>query len=231
MAQEWGSQCILIVVGRDVSKLEQTVSLAAALGTVAFALPADLTIEQQVRELFDEVKSRFGRLDLLFNNAGKSLPVTAIEDLELKDWEDVLKINLTASFLCTKYAIRIMKEQTPQGGRIINNGSIAAYAPRPGALAYTCSKHGISGLTKSTALDGRKHNIACGQVDIGNTMSDMTANTNKGLLQADGSIKPEPVCDVADVARAVLYMASLPLATNVLNMTVMATTMPFIGRG
>lgn len=232
MAEQWGRNCQLVAVGRRQEMLDETAKLVYAHGSSpCLTISADLTSEAQVRDVFDQVKTKFGRLDVLFNNAGKSLPGTSIEDLELKDFEEVMKTNVTASFLCTKYAIKIMKEQQPQGGRIINNGSIAAYAPRPEALAYTCSKHAISGLTKSTSLDGRKYNIACGQIDIGNTASDMTAQMNKGMLQADGSTKPEPVCDVLDVAKAVLYMASLPLSTNVFNMTVMATTMPYIGRG
>lgn len=234
MARQWGRECYLIAVGRTFDKLKETVekvAKAALFGAVCECYVADLTVESDVKELFEWVSSKFGRIDVLFNNAGRSLPATPIEDLSMSDFENVMRTNLTSTFLCTKYAIQLMKRQQPQGGRIINNGSIAAHTPRPESLAYTCSKHAILGLTKSTALDGRKHNIACSQVDIGNAASDMTKVMTEGVMQADGSVKPEPLCDVADVAKAVTFMASLPLSTNVLNMTVMATAMPYVGRG
>src|SRR5207253_9320869 len=181
--------------------------------------------------LFEKTTNTFGRMDLLFNNAGTTAASVPLEDLPFDEWRHVIDVNLTGAFLCTQAAFRLMKEQTPQGGRIINNGSISAHAPRPNSAPYTATKHAVTGLTKSTALDGRKYNIACGQIDIGNAETEMTARMKQGVLQANGEVAVEPTMDVEHVARAVLYMAGLPLDANVLFMTVMATTMPFVGRG
>ena len=181
--------------------------------------------------MFAKTKEAFGRLDLLFNNAGIGAPAVPLEELTFEQWQAVVQTNLTGAFLCTQEAFRLMKSQTPRGGRIINNGSISAQTPRPNSAPYTATKHAISGLTKSTALDGREFDIACGQIDIGNAATEMTARMKRGVLQADGRLAPEPTMDVDAVARAVVYMASLPLDTNVLFMTVMATKMPFVGRG
>ncbi len=194
-------------------------------------MPTDLTDADSVAGLFRAVKQAFGRLDLLFNNAGAGAPPMPLEDLTLAQWRAVIDVNLTGAFLCTQAAFRLMKDQSPRGGRIINNGSISAHAPRPNSAPYTASKHAITGLTRSTALDGRKYDIACGQIDIGNAATDMTAKMKAGVPQADGQLAVEPTMDVENVARAVLYMASLPLDANVLFMTVMATKMPFVGRG
>ncbi len=184
-----------------------------------------------VGALFDAVKATFGRLDLLFNNAGTGAPAVPLEDLTSEQWRRVVDTNLTGAFLCTQGAFRLMKEQTPRGGRIINNGSLSAHTPRPHSAPYTATKHAITGLTKATALDGRKHDIACGQIDIGNAETEMTARMKAGVLQANGTVAAEPTMDVGIVARAVVYMASLPLDANVLFLTVMATHMPFVGRG
>jgi NAD(P)-dependent dehydrogenase (short-subunit alcohol dehydrogenase family) len=184
-----------------------------------------------VRALFAKTKEAFGRLDLLFNNAGIGAPAVPLEELAFEQWQAVVQTNLTGAFLCTQEAFRLMKHQSPRGGRIINNGSISAQTPRPNSAPYTATKHAISGLTKSTALDGREFDIACGQIDIGNAATEMTARMKRGVLQANGSLATEPTMDVDAVARAVVYMASLPLDTNVLFMTVMATRMPFVGRG
>jgi NAD(P)-dependent dehydrogenase (short-subunit alcohol dehydrogenase family) len=191
----------------------------------------DVTDEASVRALFDRAVTRFGRVDLLFNNAGSGAPPREIDEIPLAEWQAVVAVNLTGAFLCTREAFRIMRRQDPRGGRIINNGSISAYTPRPRSIAYTATKHAVTGLTKSTALDGRAYNIACGQIDIGNAATDMTGRMAEGVLQADGSIRPEPRMAVEDVARAVVYMAGLPLDANVASMTVMATGMPFAGRG
>jgi NAD(P)-dependent dehydrogenase (short-subunit alcohol dehydrogenase family) len=216
------------VTGRRAEPLNE---VAAQSGANTIAIPADVTSEQSVGELFAKVKEKFGRLDVLFNNAGTIAPAVNMEDLTLAQWQAVVDTNITGVFLCTQAAIRIMKAQQPQGGRIINNGSISATAPRPNSAPYTASKHAVHGLTKSTALDGRKYNIACGQIDIGNTATPMAAQMSKGVLQADLSTKVEPTFDVKHVADAVLYMAGLPLDANVLSLTVMATAMPFVGRG
>jgi NAD(P)-dependent dehydrogenase (short-subunit alcohol dehydrogenase family) len=194
-------------------------------------VPTDVTDPVAVRRLFETTKTIFGRLDLLFNNAGSGAPAIPLEDLTFEQWRRVIDVNLTGAFLCTQEAFRLMKEQTPRGGRIINNGSISAHAPRPNSAPYTASKHAITGLTKSTALDGRKYDIACGQIDIGNAETELTARMKQGILQANGSIAVEPTMDVEHVARAVVYMASLPLDANVLSLTVMASKMPFVGRG
>jgi NAD(P)-dependent dehydrogenase (short-subunit alcohol dehydrogenase family) len=184
-----------------------------------------------VTHLFGAVTERFGRVDLLFNNAGMVSRPTPIEDMTLDDWQDAVATNLTGAFLCTRAAVRLMRDQHPQGGRIINNGSISAYSPRPDSVAYTATKHAITGLTRSTALDGRRHNIACGQIDIGNAATAINQDGAAQLRQPDGSIRTEPTMSADDVARAVVYMASLPLDANVLSLTVMATAMPFVGRG
>jgi NAD(P)-dependent dehydrogenase (short-subunit alcohol dehydrogenase family) len=222
-----GDGWTVVIAGRRRDSLEAV----AAAGPRLFPVPADVTDEASVRELFDTVVERHGRVDLLFNNAGTGAPAVDIDAHELSAWNHVVAVNLTGSFLCTREAFRVMRRQTPQGGRIINNGSISAHAPRPRSIAYTATKHAITGLTKSTALDGRPFDIACGQIDIGNAATDMAGGFVAGTAQADGSVRPEPVMDVANVARAVLYMAGLPLDANVATMTVMATKMPFIGRG
>jgi NAD(P)-dependent dehydrogenase (short-subunit alcohol dehydrogenase family) len=202
-----------------------------APGVTALAVPTDITDASSVAALFARTKSEFGRLDLLVNNAGIGAPAIPLEDLTFDQWKNVVDTNLTGAFLCTQEAFRIMKAQDPRGGRIINNGSVSAYAPRPLSAPYTATKHAILGLTKSTSLDGRPYDIACGQIDIGNAATEMTARISTGALQANGSVEAEPTIDAKNVADAVVYMASLPLTANVLNMTVMATKMPFVGRG
>ena len=217
------------LAGRRKEPLEEAVREAG--DSKAIAVPTDVTDPVSVKALFAQVKERFGRLDLLFNNAGTSAPAIPFEDLSFEQWRTVVDTNLTGSFLCAQEAFRMMKEQQPQGGRIVNNGSISAHTPRPLSAPYTSTKHAITGLTKSLALDGRPYDIACGQVDIGNAATPMTERMTAGVLQPDGSKKPEPRMDPAHVASAVVYMASLPLDANVLFMTVMATKMPFVGRG
>ncbi|MDB5430115.1 MAG: 3-oxoacyl-ACP reductase [Caulobacter sp.] len=221
--------CVALV-GRRAEALEETAALA---GDPAATLPCpgDVTDDAQVRAVFEAARARFGRLDLLFNNAGTGAPPVAFEDLDAAVWRRVVEVNLTGVFLCTQAAFRLFKGQDPQGGRIINNGSISAHAPRPRSAAYTATKHAITGLTKSTALDGRAFGIACGQIDIGNAATEMTQRMSGGVPQADGTLKPEPTMDVSAVADAVVYMAGLPPEANVQFMTVMATAMPFIGRG
>jgi NAD(P)-dependent dehydrogenase (short-subunit alcohol dehydrogenase family) len=219
------------VAGRRPQPLEATVAEGVAAGGELLAVPADVTDPASVRALFARVRETFGRLDLLFNNAGQGAPAVPLEDLSYEQWRSVVDTNLTGAFLCTQEAFRIMKSQVPRGGRIINNGSISAHAPRPDSAPYTASKHGITGLTKSTALDGRRYDIACGQIDIGNAATEMTQRMAGGVPQANGTLAPEPTMDLEHVARAVVYMASLPLESNVLFMTVMATKMPFVGRG
>jgi NAD(P)-dependent dehydrogenase (short-subunit alcohol dehydrogenase family) len=219
------------VAGRRPQPLEATVAEGVAAGGELLAVPADVTDPASVRALFARVRETFGRLDLLFNNAGQGAPAVPLEDLSYEQWRSVVDTNLTGAFLCTQEAFRIMKSQVPRGGRIINNGSISAHAPRPDSAPYTASKHGITGLTKSTALDGRRYDIACGQIDIGNAATEMTQRMAGGVPQANGTLAPEPTMDLEYVARAVVYMASLPLESNVLFMTVMATKMPFVGRG
>src|SRR5471030_508612 len=204
----------VILAGRNIEKLEQAVAQLAQGQAVARQL--DVTSPQSVAALFTEIQQTFGRLDLLFNNAGNNVKDVPIEELAVEDWLSVINTNLTGTFLCTQASVKLMKQQSPQGGRIINNGSISAQAPRPNSSPYTATKHAITGLTKSTALDGRKYDIACGQIDIGNAASAMTARMSGGVPQADGSIKPEPTMDVEDVARSVVFMASLPLDSNVL---------------
>ena len=221
------------LAGRRRDRLEQAVAESGALGTRALIVPTDVADVKSVSELFEKAKSAFGRLDLLFNNAGVGAPPVDLDELSFEQWKNVVDINLTGAFLCTQQAFRMMKTQAPMGGRIINNGSISAHAPRPNSAPYTATKHAITGLTKSTSLDGRAFDIACGQIDIGNAQTDLTARMTmgQGVPQANGQLAHEPVMDVADVAAAVVYMAGLPLTANVQFMTVMATKMPFIGRG
>jgi NAD(P)-dependent dehydrogenase (short-subunit alcohol dehydrogenase family) len=221
----------VVVAGRRSEALTETVAQAAAEGWDMLAIPADVADPSSVRALFARVLDAFTRLDLLFNNAGTGAPSVPLEDLSYEQWRRVVDTNLTGAFLCTQEAIKLMKSQVPRGGRIVNNGSISAHSPRPNSAPYTATKHGITGLTKSTSLDCRKYDIACGQIDIGNAATDMTLAMTKGVQQANGELAVEPRIDVQDVARAVVYMASLPLDTNVQFMTVMATNMPFIGRG
>ena len=217
--------------GRRSDRLAAAVESAGEAASRCLAVSTDVTDPTSVRALFAATIERFGRLDVLFNNAGIGTPPIPTEDLPFEQWKAVVDTNVHGTFLCTQEAIRIMKAQTPRGGRIINNGSISAYAPRPHSIAYTATKHAISGLTRSTSLDGRAHDIACGQIDVGNAATDLTALMPQGVLQADGRLAPEPTIDPAHVARAVVYMAGLPLDVNVQFMTVMATKMPFVGRG
>jgi NAD(P)-dependent dehydrogenase (short-subunit alcohol dehydrogenase family) len=219
------------LAGRRIEKLQETVDQAGADRARALAVPVDVSDPASVRALFDKTREAFGRLDLLFNNAGRGAPSILLEDLSHEQWKAVVDVNLTGVFLCTQEAFRIMKSQRPMGGRIINNGSISAHAPRPNSAPYTATKHAITGLTKSTALDGRKYDIACGQIDIGNAATEMVQRMKTGVPQANGTISVEPTMDVEHVAQAVVYMAGLPLEANVQFLTVMATKMPFIGRG
>ncbi|WLE81279.1 SDR family oxidoreductase [Bordetella pertussis] len=221
----------VVLAGRRREPLEQTRIAAGEDGVRALVVPTDVAREESVRELFDETQRAYGRLDVLFNNAGRGAPAVPIEELPVETWRDVVDTNLTGMFLCTQAAIRLMKAQQPQGGRIINNGSISAHAPRPFSIAYTATKHAVTGLTKSISLDCRPYGIACGQIDIGNAATEMTERMAAGILQADGSTRQEPRMDVAHVAHAVAEMARLPLDTNVQFMTIMATNMPFVGRG
>jgi NAD(P)-dependent dehydrogenase (short-subunit alcohol dehydrogenase family) len=221
----------VVLAGRRVDRLDQTVREAGGFGARALPVPTDVRDPVAVEALFAATRDRFGRLDLLFNNAGVALRGAPLEDVTIDDWRSIVDVNVTGAFLCTQHAFRLMKKQQPQGGRIINNGSISAHAPRPHSAPYTATKHAITGLTKSTALDGRRYNIACGQIDIGNAATEMTVTMETGVPQANGTTAAEPRLDVAHVVRAVLYMASLPLDANVQFMTVMATKMPFIGRG
>lgn len=221
----------VVLAGRRRDKLDETVRDAGPSGARALAVSTDISVPQSVRALFDAARERFGRLDVLFNNAGVAVRGAPLEELTFDEWKTIVDVNLTGAFLCTQQAFLMMKDQQPRGGRIINNGSISAHAPRPHSAPYTATKHAITGLTKSTALDGRRFNIACGQIDIGNAATAMTARMDTGVLQANGQTAAEPRLDVAHVVRAVLYMASLPLDANVQFMTVMATKMPFIGRG
>ncbi len=217
--------------GRRPEPLERAIAEAAVPEGAALAIPTDVSDPASVRALFARVREVFGRLDVLFNNAGVGAPGVNLEDLTFEQWKNVVDINLTGVFLCTQEAFRLMKDQDPRGGRIINNGSISAHAPRPNSAPYTATKHAITGLTKSTSLDGRKYDIACGQIDIGNAATDLAARMAKGVPQANGAIAVEPLMDVGHVASAVVYMASLPLDANVQFLTVMATKMPFVGRG
>lgn len=221
----------VVLAGRRKEPLEAAALEVKQANSQTLVVPADVTNPASVRELFAKTKDAFGRLDLLFNNAGISAPGMPLEDLTYEQWKSVVDTNLTGAFLCTQEACKIMKSQQPRGGRIINNGSISAHSPRPNSAPYTASKHGITGLTKATSLDGRTYDIACGQIDIGNASTEMTERMKQGVPQANGTSAIEPTMDAADVARAILYMASLPLDANVQFMTVMATKMPFIGRG
>ena len=221
----------VVLAGRRRDALEETIARAGPRAPRALAVAADVTDPAAVDALFEATRSAFGRLDLLFNNAGAGAPAVPLDELTFDQWRRVIDVNLTGAFLCTRAAFRLMKVQTPRGGRIINNGSISAHAPRPHSAPYTASKHAITGLTKSTALDGRPHDIACGQIDIGNAGTEMTARMREGIVQPNGQVLVEPTMDVEHVARAVVYMASLPLDANVLSLTVMATKMPFVGRG
>jgi NAD(P)-dependent dehydrogenase (short-subunit alcohol dehydrogenase family) len=218
----------LAIAGRRQAPLEET---AAAAGANLLVVPTDVTDERAVAAMMEKTLARYGRLDVIFNNAGTTAPPMPTDELPVEAWRRVIDTNLTGVFLCAQAAFRAMKAQDPQGGRIINNGSIAAVTPRPHMAAYTASKHAVTGLTKTLALEGRRCNIACGQIDIGNVQTNLGINMSGGTLQADFSLKPEPTFDVKHVAEAVLYMAGLPLSANVLNMTVMATTMPYVGRG
>lgn len=223
--------CSVVVVGRRSTKLEETASLAAREGGRMLIVAADISQPDAVHNVFARTRDEFGRLDILFNNAGAGAPTIPMEDLTYEQWMAVVNVNLTGAFLCAQEAIRIMKSQQPRGGRIINNGSISAHVPRPNSAPYTATKHAITGLTKCISLDGRQYDIACSQIDIGNALTDLSAKLANGALQPNGDIVPEPTMDVKYVADAVLYMASLPLNTNVQFMTVMATKMPFVGRG
>jgi NAD(P)-dependent dehydrogenase (short-subunit alcohol dehydrogenase family) len=221
----------VVLSGRRKEPLEAVAEEGRSSGSRTLVVPTDVSDPASVRALFAKAKETFGRLDLLFNNAGVGAPGVPLEDLPFEKWKAVIDTILTGSFLCTQEAFKIMKSQQPMGGRIINNGSISAYAPRPNSAPYTSAKHAISGLTKSTSLDGRKYDIACGQIDVGNALTEMAARMKDGVPQADGSIKVEPLMDVENVARAVVFMASQPAEANIQFLTVMATKMPFIGRG
>ncbi|HEX6093925.1 MAG TPA: SDR family oxidoreductase [Dongiaceae bacterium] len=220
-----------VLTGRRADALNESLVLAKAPKDAALAVPADVTDPKSVAALFKAIKDKFGRLDVLFNNAGVGAPAIPLEELTFEQWKAVVDTNLTGSFLCTQEAFRIMKDQKPRGGRIINNGSISAHVPRPLSAPYTSTKHAITGLTRSCSLDGRAYDIACGQIDIGNALTPMAAKMQTGVMQANGTIAAEPTIDPAEVARAVIYMAGLPLDVNVQFITVMATKMPFIGRG
>jgi NADP-dependent 3-hydroxy acid dehydrogenase YdfG len=221
----------VVLAGRRIETLEVAALEVNQANGQSLVVVADVTDQASVRELFAKAKNAFGRLDLLFNNAGVSGRAVPLEELTYEQWKSIVDTNLTGTFLCTQEAFKIMKSQGPRGGRIINNGSLSAHSPRPNSAPYSASKHGVTGLTKVTSLDGRKYDIACGQIDIGNASSEMTERMKKGVPQANGTVAVEPTMDPADVARAVVYMASLPLDANVQFMTVMATKMPFIGRG
>jgi NAD(P)-dependent dehydrogenase (short-subunit alcohol dehydrogenase family) len=225
-----GGYC-LALAGRRPEPLEAVAQQAQGLGARTLAVATDVADPASVKNLFAKVQETFGRLDVLFNNAGTGGAPRLLEDLTYEQWKRVVDTNLTGAFLCTQEAFKIMKSQEPRGGRIINNGSVSAHAPRPNSAPYTATKHALTGLTKSTALDGRKYDIACGQIDIGNAATEMTAVMSRGVPQANGTIAPEPTMDIRHVAEAVLYMANLPLSANVLFMTVMATKMPLVGRG
>jgi NAD(P)-dependent dehydrogenase (short-subunit alcohol dehydrogenase family) len=221
----------VVLAGRRKERLEEAMASAGEAAARGLVVPTDVTDPLAVRALFARTREAFGRLDVLFNNAGTNAPGIPLEDLSFDQWKAVVDANLTGVFLCTQEAFRLMKSQDPRGGRIINNGSISAHAPRPNSAPYTATKHAITGLTKSTSLDGRKYDIACGQIDIGNALTEMAARMATGVPQANGSIAVEPLMDVAHVARAVVHMTSLPLDANIQFLTVMATKMPFVGRG
>ena len=221
----------VVLTGRNLDKLQKAIETIGGNQDNCFAFACDVGKPEQVKKLFAALKERFGRIDVLFNNAGIGAPAIPMEDLTYEQWMDVVNANLSGAFLCSQEAIRMMKAQSPQGGRIINNGSISAHAPRPMSAPYTATKHAISGLTKTISLDGRPFNIACGQIDIGNAATEMTERMAAGIMQADQTIKVEPRMDVDHVGQAVLHMAQLPLESNILSMTIMATNMPFVGRG
>jgi NAD(P)-dependent dehydrogenase (short-subunit alcohol dehydrogenase family) len=224
-ADEWQ----VVIAGRRPDRLAAVVGHSP--GMALDPVVVDVTDEVSVRQLFRTVVARYGRVDLLFNNAGRGGSPVQPDEVDVREWREVVEVNLTGAFLCTREAFGVMRRQQPRGGRIINNGSISAHAPRPRSIAYTATKHAVTGLTRSTALDGRRFDIACGQIDIGNAGTEMTRRMADGVPQADGSVRPEPTMDVAEVAAAVVYMAGLPLSSNVASMTVMATGMPFLGRG
>ncbi len=221
----------VVLAGRRKELLEAVAREGQSTGMPALVVPTDIADVASIRNLFARTRETYGRLDLLFNNAGIGAPAVPMEDLPFEKWKAVVDTNLTGSFVCTQEAIKIMKEQTPRGGRIINNGSISAHTPRPNSVAYPATKHAVPGLTKSTSLDGRKYDIACGQIDVGNAETPLASRMRDGVPQADGSVRPEPLMDVEHVANAVVYMASLPLDANVQFLTVTATKMPFVGRG
>ncbi|VWC54447.1 3-oxoacyl-ACP reductase [Burkholderia contaminans] len=219
------------LLGRTEASLRETQDAIRTAGGDAHVFPADVTDETSVDHAFAQIAQQFGRLDVLFNNAGRNAPPVSLDEYEFDVWNSVVATNLTGVFLCARAAWRLMKAQSPQGGRIINNGSISAHAPRPDTIAYTATKHAVTGITRSLALDGRRYNIACGQIDIGNAATSLTERMTQGVPQADGSLAPEARMDVTHVANAIVQMANLPLDTNILNMTIMATAMPFVGRG
>lgn len=221
----------VVFVGRRADKLDEAISEAGDAGVNALAVPTDVTSPEQVDALYEKVIEKYGRVDLLFNNAGMGHPVASIDELDVDKWLEVVSVNLNGSFLMARGAFRTMRHQKPQGGRIINNGSISAHVPRPGSIGYTATKHAITGLTRTMALDGRPYSIAIGQIDIGNALTEMAARMTKGVPQANGSIEVEPVMDVQRVAESIVHMASLPLEANIPFLTVMATNMPFFGRG
>ncbi len=226
-----GEGYLVALAGRRAEQLDETAKLAGKNISSALPIPTDVTKPDEVAALFSRTKAQFGRLDLLFNNAGMGAPPVPLEDLTFEQWSNVVAVNLTGSFLCTQEAFKLMKEQSPQGGRIINNGSVSAHAPRPFSSPYTSTKHAVTGLTKSTSLDGRQYNIACGQIDIGNAATDMTARMKNGVPQANGETMIEPTMDVDNVSQAILYMASRPPDANAQFLTIMATKMPYLGRG
>ena len=221
----------VVAAGRGLPQLREVCDAIDAAGGTSLPVRCDVREEASVAQLFAAATDRFGRIDLLFNNAGIFSRPTPIEELTLAEWQEAVATNLTGAFLCTRAAVRQMRDQRPQGGRIINNGSVSAHSPRPDSVAYTATKHALTGLTRSTALDGRRHRIACGQIDVGNAATAMNRDGAAQFRQPDGSVRSEPTMDVEDVARAVAYMAGLPLSANVLSLTVMASTMPFVGRG
>ena len=221
----------VVVAGRRAEALEKTIAMADGSGGKMLAIPTDVAQPESVNALFAKVKTEFNRLDVLFNNAGLNAPGVPIEDLPFETWSAIVNVNLTGAFLCAQAAFRLMKDQDPRGGRIINNGSIAASAPRPNHVPYTSTKHAITGMTKCFSLDGRKYDIACSQIDIGNAATDLANRMANGVMQAHGEVRPEPLMDVEHVAQAIVFMANLPLETNVQFMTIMATKMPFVGRG
>ncbi|WP_313696599.1 SDR family oxidoreductase [Achromobacter sp.] len=221
----------VVLAGRRADPLQSLQAEATARGQTALAVPTDVTRPESVEALFNTIESRFGRLDLLFNNAGVNAPAVPMDELPLEKWFNAINTNVTGVYLCARAAFKLMRRQTPQGGRIINNGSISAHTPRPFTAPYTASKHAVTGLTKSLALDGRAYNIVAGQIDIGNAMTELSERMTRGVLQANGTVAPEPMMDAVHVAKAVRHMASLPLDANVLTMTVMASAMPFAGRG